>query len=178
MELQFVVMRRNAQQRDRIRRFGRELGVDIYSGKPVRIARNDPNFRARANGLLPDGWCLSQCCLDGSSAFSPTVRFRSRFSMFRRQTAIDAAGTVALCCHDHHSDCVMGCTFEEPLKRVRSNDKYGQRCARRASRTGTRPGSRGLSREDGRQSLRLCADRRRSSARDSRSSAQPEVRGA
>jgi len=124
VELQFIVMKHNEHQRNRMKHLARELGVDIYTEKTVGLDPNDPDFQSMAKELLPRDLSFSRFCILEDGSFGIKGQVPNHCSWVYHTTVINSDGTVVPCCYDLYSKYVMGNVFEESLEIIWKSDKY------------------------------------------------------
>lgn len=124
IELQFILMKHNAHQRDHMKLIAKELGVDTYSEKTVGISVNDPDFQDLARELIPTDTSFSRYYLQKDGTFALKGKIHNDCSTVYEQCVINSDGTVTPCCYDSYSEHVMGNVFEENLETIWKNDKY------------------------------------------------------
>ena len=124
VELQFIVMKHNEQQADRMRRIAAELGVDRFVEKTVGIPPSMPGFQRLAEELLPADLAGSRYERrpDGTYALkgSPPCGCQYVFSTL----VVNSNGDVVPCCYDIHSEHVMGNVFRQPLAEIWLGEKF------------------------------------------------------
>ena len=124
IELQFILMKHNVQQKDHMKQIAKELGVEIYSEKTVGIDINDPDFQKLAKEFVPNDSSLSRYYLKEDGTFALKGKIHNGCSVINREVVINSDGNVVPCSYDLYSEYVMGNVFEESLETIWKNDKY------------------------------------------------------
>jgi radical SAM protein with 4Fe4S-binding SPASM domain len=124
VELQFILMRHNQHQRDSIKSIAEELKVDVFSEKTVGIPFNDVQFEALAREFLPDDLSLTRYRRDAQGQLTLDGEVQNRCHWLHRNAVINSDGTVVPCCHDLHSEFVMGNVFQESLRVIWKGARY------------------------------------------------------
>jgi len=118
VELQFIVMKHNEHQIERMREIARDLGVDRFIEKTVGVHAGDPAFQRLAADLLPADLSRSRYekCDDGAYALKgePPCGCEYIYSTM----VVNSNGDVVPCCYDIESEYVMGNVFETPLAEI------------------------------------------------------------
>jgi radical SAM protein with 4Fe4S-binding SPASM domain len=124
VELQFIVMKHNESQIERMRLIAAGLGVDRFIVKTVGINSAMPGFERLAEELLPADLSGSRYerRADGSFALKgePGCGCEYVFSTL----VVNSNGDVVPCCYDIHSEHVMGNLFRQPLAEVWLGEKF------------------------------------------------------
>ncbi len=124
VELQFIVMKHNESQVERMRRIAADLGVDRFIVKTVGISPGMPGFERLAGELLPADLSGSRYerRADGSFALKgePGCGCEYVFSTL----VVNSNGDAVPCCYDIHSDHVMGNLFRQPLAEIWLGEKF------------------------------------------------------
>jgi len=123
LELQFLVMKHNEHQREAMKKFAEELGVDVYMEKSLNIYRGS-YFQEKAKEFLPQDLSRSRYTLDDSKKYKLKGTVPNTCHLIYQSAVINSNGTVIPCCYDLYSDYVMGNAFEEKLKNIWKNKKY------------------------------------------------------
>lgn len=123
VELQFILMKHNQHQRERMRLIAAELGVDRFIEKTVGISAVDPDFRRLAGELLPDDLAGSRYerLPDGEVVLKGEPPRHCEW--VNSTMLILSNGDVAPCCYDVFSNYIMGNVFHDPLKAIWRGDK-------------------------------------------------------
>jgi len=124
VEIQFILMKHNEHQRERMKIIAGELGVDHYCEKTVGINANDPEFQEQAEKFLPRDISLSRYYLRKDGTYGLKGKPGNYCDWVYERTVINSDGTVVPCCYDLYSEHIMGNVFEESLKSIWTNDKY------------------------------------------------------
>jgi radical SAM protein with 4Fe4S-binding SPASM domain len=124
VELQFIVMKHNESQVERMRSIAADLGVDRFIVKTVGISPAMPGFERLAEELLPANLADSRYerRADGSFALKgePGCGCEYVFSTL----VVNSNGDVVPCCYDIHSEHVMGNLFRQPLDEIWLGEKF------------------------------------------------------
>jgi radical SAM protein with 4Fe4S-binding SPASM domain len=124
VELQFIVMKHNEGQIERMRQIASELKVDRFIVKTVGISPAMPGFERLAAELLPGDLSGSRYerRADGTFALKgePGCGCEYVFSTL----VVNSNGDVVPCCYDIHSEHVMGNLFRERLAEVWLGEKF------------------------------------------------------
>lgn len=124
VELQFIVMKHNEGQVERMRRIAADLGADRFIVKTVGISPGMPGFERLAEELLPADLSDSRYerRADGSFALKgkPGCGCEYVFSTL----VVNSNGDVVPCCYDIHSEHVMGNLFRQPLAEIWLGEKF------------------------------------------------------
>jgi radical SAM protein with 4Fe4S-binding SPASM domain len=124
VELQFIVMKHNESQVERMRRIAADLGVDRFIVKTVGISPAMPGFERLAEELLPANLADSRYerRADGTFALKgePGCGCEYVFSTL----VVNSNGAVVPCCYDIHSEHVMGNLFRQPLAEIWLGEKF------------------------------------------------------
>ena len=133
VELQFILMKHNQRQRDRMRRIARELGVDRFIEKTVGINPVDPNFQSLADDLLPDDLSGSRYERRPDGEIALKGRPPLHCEWLNSTMLVLSNGDVVPCCYDVFSRHIMGNVFREPLKAIWRGEKMNafRRCLAR-----------------------------------------------
>jgi radical SAM protein with 4Fe4S-binding SPASM domain len=124
LELQFIVMKHNEHQRNSIRQFAKQLGVDVYREKAVGIPGNDPDFQKMAEELLPNDSSLSRYFLNEDGTYAQKGEITNKCTWVDQSPVINSDGTVVPCCYDLYSTHILGNIFEQSLKEIWKSTKY------------------------------------------------------
>lgn len=124
IELQFIVMRHNENQKCRMERFAHELGVDGYAEKTVGIDANDPLFQEKCRQLLPEDLSASRYYRKNDGTYHLKRANMNYCSWMHASTVINSDGTVVPCCYDLYSRHIMGNVFKEPLSIIWKGERY------------------------------------------------------
>lgn len=124
VELQFIVMKHNEDQRARMRTLAKELGADVYSEKTVNINCGYPEFQKMAKELVPNDTALSRYFLKQDGTFALKGKMSGGCSMLYNSLVINSDGAIVPCCYDLFSEHLMGNVFREDLKTVWESSKY------------------------------------------------------
>jgi radical SAM protein with 4Fe4S-binding SPASM domain len=124
IELQFIIMKHNEQQRIIMEQLATQLGVDIYCEKTVRIDFRDPTFQNTANEFLPNDLSLSRYYLEEGGMYALKDKISNYCSSIFQAAVINSDGTVVPCCYDLYSEYIMGNVFEKSFKEIWKSEKY------------------------------------------------------
>jgi radical SAM protein with 4Fe4S-binding SPASM domain len=135
VELQFIVMRHNESQVERMRTIAADLGVDRFIVKTVGISPGMPDFERLAEELLPADLSESRYERRADGSFALKGRPRCGCEYVFSTLVVNSDGDVVPCCYDIHSEHVMGNLFRQPLAEIWLGEKFRefrrQACARR-----------------------------------------------
>jgi len=124
VELQFIVMKHNEDQVERMRKIAADLGVDRFIVKTVGVSPAMPGFERLAEELLPADLSGSRYerRADGSFALKgePGCGCEYVFSTL----VVNSNGDVVPCCYDIHSEHVMGNLFRQSLAEIWLGEKF------------------------------------------------------
>lgn len=122
VELQFVVMKHNEHQIDKVREFAKEVGV-TFTSKTVGIDINDPEFQELAKKFVPE--IEESRYLKTEQGFVLKEEKESlTCNLLKREVVILSNGDVIPCCYDFHSEYVMGNVFKEDFKTIWVSEKF------------------------------------------------------
>jgi radical SAM protein with 4Fe4S-binding SPASM domain len=124
IEFQFIVMKHNEHQRERMKEIATGLGVDLYCEKTVGVDSSDPDFQNMAREMLPTDLSLSRFYQKEDGTFALRGDMANFCSRIFFSTVINSDGSVVPCCYDLYSRHVMGNVFEESLEKIWRNTKY------------------------------------------------------
>ena len=123
VELQFIVMKHNQHQRERMREIAAELGVDQFIEKTVGINPVDPNFQKLAEELLPDDLSGSRFERRPDGTVALKGKPPRHCEWLNSTLLVLSNGDVAPCCYDVYSSHIVGNAFREPLKAIWRGEK-------------------------------------------------------
>lgn len=124
IELQFILMKHNEQQRSYIKELAKQMEVDVFSEKTVGINGNDSEFQDLCKELLPNDLSKSHYYLKQDGKFALKGKIQNNCSWVYERVVINSDGAVVPCCYDLHSEHIMGNIFKESLKDIWKNKKY------------------------------------------------------
>jgi len=124
VELQFIVMKHNERQAERMRRIAADLGVDRFIVKTVGIPATMPDFQRLAEELLPADLTGSRYerLPDGAYALKGSAPCGCQYVF--STLVVNSNGDVVPCCYDIHSEHVMGNVFRQPLGEIWLGGKF------------------------------------------------------
>lgn len=124
VELQFILMKHNEGQVERMRRIAADLGVDRFIIKTVGISPGMPGFERLARELLPADLSDSRYerRADGSFALKGEAPCGCEYVF--STLVVNSNGDVVPCCYDIHSEHVMGNLFRQPLAEIWLGEKF------------------------------------------------------
>lgn len=119
IELQFLVMRHNEHQVNKVREFAKYSGVDKLSFKTAQVYNFD-----KAASFIPTLVSKSRYrqLPDGSWGLAKKLRNRCRRTWSSMVVTWD--GKVVPCCYDKNADYQTGNLLEEPLSLIWKNQYY------------------------------------------------------
>ena len=119
IELQFIVMRHNEHQVNKVKEFAREIGVDKLSLKSAQVY----NFNEESSIIptLKDKSRYKQMP-DGSWVIAKQIRNRCR--RIWSSIIVTWDGKVVPCCYDKNADHQTGNLLEESLNTIWKNQLY------------------------------------------------------
>jgi len=110
IDLQFIIMKHNEHEIDKIKRLKKELNVDYLSFKSVCVEDNDT---ANISEFLPEKDIFLRYSVTNKDRTIKTkypICFQLLFS-----SVINSEGLVIPCCRDHQSEWIMGDIKKEPF---------------------------------------------------------------
>ena len=122
IEIQFVIMKHNRHQLDKVRKFAEDLGV-VFVAKTVGIDVNDPDFQELAEKYVPEDKSDSRYVRTEKGIISKSERKMS-CKLLDREVVILSNGDIVPCCYDFHSDYVMGNVFKENFEAIWFSEKF------------------------------------------------------
>ena len=124
VELQFIVMKHNENQVDRMRRIAADLGVDRFIVKTVGISPAMPGFERLAEELLPTDLSGSRYERRADGTFALKGQPGCGCEYVFSNLVVNSNGDVVPCCYDIHSEHVMGNLFRQPLAEIWQGEKF------------------------------------------------------
>jgi len=124
VELQYILMRHNEHQREKMKQIAADLGVDVYAEKTVGIDINDPDFQKMAIELLPTDVTLTRYEKLADESFKLKGEIPNFCSQILSSIVINCDGNVVPCCYDLYSNHIMGNTFKSLIKDIWHGKKY------------------------------------------------------
>ena len=124
IELQFILMRHNEQQRGLMRQFAKKLHADVYTEKTVGIDLRDSDSNKLAKQLLPIDISLSRYYFDENNNLKLKGELKNNCDVIYNSLAINSDGDVVPCCFDSYSKYIMGNVFKEKIRNIWKNKKY------------------------------------------------------
>ncbi len=111
IDLQFILMRHNEHELDRMRALAAELGVDLFDIKTVGIDEGDPDFAKLAEKYLPEDADKRryEVTPDGARLKAQVTKC----NWIYRTAVINWDGSMVPCCHDTHDRHVFGNAFTD-----------------------------------------------------------------
>ncbi|MFH1744858.1 MAG: radical SAM/SPASM domain-containing protein [bacterium] len=124
LELQFIIMRHNESQKEKMKEFAKEWGVDVYTEKAVGLYNNDPEFNKVAEELLPNNLSSSRYYKNSAGNYELKGNMSNHCNIVMGATVINSDGNVVPCCYDEDCEHVMGNVFATSLKSIWQGKKY------------------------------------------------------
>ena len=124
VELQFIVMKHNEGQVERMRRIAADLGVDRFIVKTVGISPGMPGFERLAEELLPADLAGSRYERRADGSFALKGQPGCGCEYVYSTLVVNSNGNVVPCCYDIHSEHVMGNLFRQSLDEIWLGEKF------------------------------------------------------
>lgn len=124
IELQFILMKHNEHQREKMKEIARDLGVDIYTEKTAGIDINDHDFQKLAEQLLPTDASLARYDKLTDGSFKLKGEIPNYCSQVLNSMVINCDGNVVPCCYDLYSHHIMGNVWQDKIKIIWQGEKY------------------------------------------------------
>lgn len=124
IELQYIVMKHNQHQAERLRAIARELAVDRFIEKTVGIHAGDPNFQQLAADLLPDDLSQSRYVRRPDGAFALKGAPPRACEYVYSTLVVNSNGDAVPCCYDVRSEFILGNLYAEPLDDIWRGEKF------------------------------------------------------
>ena len=125
IELQFLVMKHNEHQKERMEEFAKELGVDIFAAKTIFLY-DTPDMQLMAKKFLPNDQKFSRYEKDENDQFILKGKITNHCDQVLGVAAINVNGDVVPCCYDLFSQYIMGNVFETSLKKIWKGSRYNK----------------------------------------------------
>ncbi len=122
--LQFIVMKQNEHEIERIKELAHEMGVDYLRIKNVGLGSgfSEEETQKMAEKYVPDNKRYTRYSKDGDS-----IRIKESYKVcpWVRQTVIMWNGDVSICCFDFNGEYIMGNMFSDGgLGKVLKSKRY------------------------------------------------------
>ncbi len=124
VELQFIIMRHNEHQKDKMKKLAKEIGFDLFKEKSVGINVNDSDFQELARKYVPKKDALNRYQIDKNGNYFLKGSVPNFCRIVYSSLTINSDGSVVPCCYDVYSEHIMGNAFEEPIKKIWHSEKY------------------------------------------------------
>ena len=124
VELQYILMKHNEHQREKMKQIAADLGVDVYAEKTAGIDINDPNFQKMAVELLPTEPSLARYEKLPDGTFKLKGEISNYCPQVLSSIVINCDGNVVPCCYDLYSNHIMGNVFQQQIKDIWHGKKY------------------------------------------------------
>jgi len=124
IELQFILMKHNEHQREKMKQIAAELMVDVYAEKTAGIDINDSDFQKMAAELLPSDASLTRYEKMADGTFKLKGEIPNFCSQVLSSMVINCDGNVVPCCYDLYSNYIMGNVCQEKIKNIWHGKKY------------------------------------------------------
>lgn len=123
IEIQFIIMKHNEHEMDKMRRLAKKIGVNILKYKTVCLYENFNDMGAAE--LLPSRSELSRYKKNKQGQAVSKIKIKNRCSRLWFATVINWDGTVVPCCHDAYTSFKMGNFLDSnSFKNIWNNKKY------------------------------------------------------
>lgn len=124
IELQFILMKHNEHQREKMKKIAYDLGVDVYAEKTAGIDINDPDFQRLAAELLPTDSSLTRYEKLADGSFKLKGEIANSCWQALNSMVINCDGNVVPCCYDLYSHHIMGNVWQDKIKTIWRGKKY------------------------------------------------------
>ncbi len=124
IEIQFILMKHNSHEVDKIKRIAKELGVKRVLIKTVGISLADPKLELKIKTLCPDTSFESSIEKIPGVGYRFTVEHNGKCPNLYRLLVINADGDVVPCCYDLKGEYVMGNIHNEKLETIWNGHIY------------------------------------------------------
>ncbi|MDD5417073.1 MAG: radical SAM/SPASM domain-containing protein, partial [Candidatus Aenigmarchaeota archaeon] len=116
--LQFIVMKHNEHEIDKIKQIAKELGVDSLQIKSVKVDTVE-----EAKQYLPSKENLRRYNIEGEHLVQAGAKSKMTCKMLWTEATIWADGSVVPCCYDYSSKHVFGNAFKTGFKEIWKGEK-------------------------------------------------------
>lgn len=124
IELQFILMKHNEHQREKMKEIAHNLRVDIYTEKTAGLDINDPDFQKLAEQLLPTDTSLARYDKLADGSFKLKGEIPNFCHQVLNSMVINCDGNVVPCCIDLYSRHIMGNVWQNEIKVIWRGKKY------------------------------------------------------
>ncbi len=124
VELQFILMKHNISQQDKVIELAKKINADIFVLKSCGISTSEPNFEELSQKYLPDCESNNRFYKDANGRWRPKGERKNQCQRVLHSAIIICDGSVVPCCYDLLSENVMGNIFEQSLKKIWNSKKY------------------------------------------------------
>lgn len=121
--LQFILMKHNEDQVERIKLLGQELGVDEVLIKSLFIDVELDNAAELANTFLSK-YAFNRIKIDDNGKLSEADYYSNRCPLIYETSVILVNGDVAACCHDYNGVFILGNVMQSSFKKIWNGEKY------------------------------------------------------
>lgn len=119
INLRMVALKRNEAQIDTLRRFSRDLGVDLFT---VKTANPGNGNSCQGEGIVPDNPKLRRYRYHAGTG--NRIRQASRCRLPWTLGTIQADGDVVPCCYDFDAEMRVGNIFDQPFSAIWQGEPY------------------------------------------------------
>jgi len=123
LRLQFIIMKHNEHEIQKIKSLAKEMGVDEIVFKTVGIM--DYSSKEDIKKYLPTNKNYSRYALQGEKVITK-IKVKNKCDSLWDEMVINWDGTSVPCCFDMNNSYVFSNVFEEGIKKTWNNSKYVQ----------------------------------------------------
>jgi radical SAM protein with 4Fe4S-binding SPASM domain len=113
IKLQFIVMKHNEHEINKMIKLSKEIGVDVLFFKSVGIMDND--VKEKINKYLPQNKEFVR------NSFN---KIENKCDFLWEEITINVDGSVVPCCRDSNNKYVLGNIFNQPLNKIWNNENF------------------------------------------------------
>lgn len=123
VELQFLVMKHNEHQKEKMAEIAKKFEVDIFSAKTICLF-DVPDFQEAAKKFLPSDDEFSRYDQAADEQFVQKGQIPNSCQQVLNTMVINTDGSVVPCCYDLYNKHILGNVFEQSLKQIWKGEKY------------------------------------------------------
>lgn len=120
IKLQFIIMRHNEHEIEKVKKLAKDIGVDNLFFKTVGTM--DSAVYESVEKYLPINKRFRRYDIEQGKI--KTRDMRNSCDYLWEETTINVDGSVVPCCRDAHSSYIFGNVFKQPFKDIWNNEKY------------------------------------------------------